>query len=137
MNKITVSVVLLLSLFIMSGCGQEMDVTVYNATGISSSGGWLAINVHAPGNDQWVLPIDYALSDEECDSTNSFTFKAKENDNIEIGGNGATFVDDGSGNISEQEFTLPEGEKIIYGEFLATPHWYAAVNMESIVFYKK
>ena len=137
MKKTAIILAMFLSVFIMTGCGQEMDVTIYNATGINSTNGWIAINAHTQANDEWILPTNYATSDEDCDSTNSFTYKVKENDILEIGGNGVLYIDDGSGNISESEFTLPTGEKTLYGDLLSTPHWYAAVNMDSIVFYKK
>ncbi len=139
MKKAVVASIIVIFMLLFSGCGQELKITVYNATGYSTaSSGWVAINAHSESFDQWILPTTYAVSDAYCDANNSYTFTAKENDTIEIGGNGAEYTFDSTGNvIGQNPFTLPNGTKTIYGDFLSTPTWYAAVNMESIIFYKK
>ena len=137
MKNIIIILALTVSGLLLSGCGQDLDVTVYNATGITSASGWVAIDANTNDSAQWIEPTGTALSDINCDATNSFTYKAKENATLNIGGNGQYATVDSLGAVTMHSFTLPNGTQILYGDLLSTPHWYAAVNMQSVIFYKK
>ena len=120
-------------IFIFSGCGQDVNLTVYNATGITSASGWLAISVKSEYNSDWFFPTSYAANETYCSPSNSYTVKLKENTSVTVGGNGIVY--DGEG--GESEITLPIGNVLLYGGLTGAPAWYAAVNLESVVFYKK
>lgn len=131
---ITFSVIIL---FLFFGCGQEVNVTVYNATGImSATGEWIAININSESNDNWFLPSTYAKNDTECDKNNSLTIKLKENSTISVGANGQRYDLSQSPPVLT-DFKVPVSTATIYGGFPDPPSWYAAVNMESVLIYKK
>lgn len=125
-----------LIIFLFFGCGQEVNVTVYNATGINSSYGWIAINIHSEDNDNWFLPTDFAKNDSECNETNSLTIKLKENKTISVAANGQ-YYDLSQPTPVLTNFEVEKSTATIYGGFPDAPHWYAAVNKESVIIYKK
>lgn len=122
-----------ISIFLFAGCGQDVNLTVYNATGITSASGTLAISVKSDSNSDWFFPTSYAANETYCSPSNSYTVKLKENTTVTVGGNGVIFQEGGG----ESEITLPIGTVLLYGGLTGAPAWYAAVNLESVVFYKK
>lgn len=139
MKKFLFLAAIIPAIFLFSGCGQEMDVTVYNATGITSANGSIAINGHTDKVDMWGTPSTYALSADDVNSTNSISFKAKESDTLSVSANGyiCTAVDATGMCTAVQSFYVGPSEQVIYGSFMEDAHWYAAINMGSIVFFKK
>jgi uncharacterized protein YceK len=136
MKKIALIIIVLTVGFILSGCGQTLNFTVYNATGVTNyGGGWVAIDIDSEGQAQWLLATGTALTETDCNSTNSLSVKVKENDTVSIGGNGEYSTDGTPATLTT--FTLPKGQKTVYGGFLDQPAWYAAVNMDSVIFYTK
>ncbi len=136
MKKITVLIIFSSIILFFYGCGQDLNVTVYNATGINSSIGWIAININSENNDNWFTPTDYANNDSECDANNSITIKLKENSNISVNANGQ-YYDLSQPTPVLTKFEVPAATATIYGGFPEPPHWYAAVNLESVIIYKK
>lgn len=124
----------IISSFLFTGCGQDLNLTVYNSTGVSAATGWVAINVASENNNNWFFPTTYALDESQCTSSNSTTLKLKENTTVTISGNGINF---GEGDGADTSFTLPTGEVTLYGGLTGVPAWYASVNMNTVVFYKK
>jgi len=102
-----------LIILLFTGCGQDLNAVAYNSTCITYTAGWVAVNAHS-----------------------EITDKAKENETINIDSNGLTYDDPGD-TSSYTTFTLPTGSQTLYGGFLKTPDWYAAVNMESVIIYRK
>lgn len=130
---ITVVLTALIASFIFTGCGQDLNLTVYNATGITSATGALAISIKSDYNSNWFFPTSYAADETYCTPSNSYTVKLKENTEVTVGGNGVLYEEEGG----ESEFTLPIGTVLLYGGLTSAPAWYASVNMESVVFYTK
>ncbi len=136
MKKFLLIAVIISAIFLFSGCGQEMDVTVYNAVPLWGAQ-WIAINGHTEHHDQWFWPYDYARKYDECDNSNSVTFKGKENENLNVCANGQIYEIDAGGNTSLADFSVPVASQLLYGGFLETAHWYAEVNLTSVIIYKK
>ena len=136
MKKTALIIFSLLILFIISGCGQQMDVTVYNANPMYGAE-WIAINAHTTGHDQWLDPTGFADQASECDSTNSMTFKGNENEPLAVSANGMMYNTDANGNTTLVAFSVPVTSQTLYSEFLSQPHWYAEVNLQSVIFFKK
>jgi|GEM_PF-1597331 hypothetical protein len=133
------------TLLIFSGCGQEFDVTVYNKSGIVYSGTtdptYIAISAglkNIDGTNVTFLPSGVALSENDVNATNSTTFKARENETLNVYANGYEYSYDSSGNTTGiSAFEISPVQQVLYGEFLSEPHWYAAVYKDNIVIYKK
>lgn len=124
--------------FILSGCGQDLNVTVYNATGITYPyTGWVAIEAHTEGNSQWLDAVSSCNDETGVDQYNSMTFRVKENSTLEIGGNGEQWETDSNGDLVKTPITLPTGSATLYGGFPDAPEWFASVNLDSVVIYKK
>ncbi len=136
MGKKLVFSLCLFIIFLFYGCGQELNVTVYNATGINSSYGWVAININSENNNNWFLPTEYAKNDSECNEKNSLTIKLKENNTIKVAANGQ-YYDMSQPTPVLTDFEVPESTATVYGGFPDPPRWYAAVNKESVIIYKK
>jgi len=137
MKKLLLIIFSVIILFLLFGCGQEVNVTVYNATGIPVvAGEWIAINIHSENNDNWFLPTTYAKNDTECDKNNSLTIKLKENSTISVGANGK-YYDLSQPTPVLTDLTVPVSTATVYGGFPDPPAWYAAVNMKSVLIYKK
>jgi hypothetical protein len=136
-TKNLLSLIAISSIILFTGCGQDLNLTVYNATGLQYPYAWMAINVNSENNDNWFEPTQYCDNDTQVNEFNSLTIKLKENSSINIGGNGVTYEDDGSGGTTTTDFTLPKGQATLYGGFPDAPEWFAAVNLESVTIYKK
>ncbi|HDQ25607.1 MAG TPA: hypothetical protein ENN43_02545 [bacterium] len=132
--------IILLSVFIAvmaAGCGQEMNLTVYNSTGIVSGGEqYVVLHASWDGGQKWYPTSTHALDDSYVNEKNSFTVKVKEHDTVRVSAEGAYYKDETTlvtfDLDSKGDFT-----QVVYGGFLEAPSWYAAVNLESVVFYKK
>ncbi len=136
MKKITILFIVSLMIFFFYGCGQDVNVTVYNSTGINSSTGWIAINVNSENNDNWFEPTDYANNDSDCGPDNSITIKIKENSTIKVTANGY-YYDYSQPTPVLTSFEVQTSTATIYGGFPEPPNWYASVNLESVIIYKK
>ncbi len=128
------AIIVILAVLIITGCGQQLPITVYNSIPIAGAQ-QIAINANTGGNDQWFAPTTYALNSDGCNATNSVSFNGNENDTLTVGASGYVFVD--STDTSVTAFYLTPTAQVIYGEFMSTPHWYAEVNLGSVIFYKK
>jgi hypothetical protein len=139
------SFLIFILLIFFYGCGQEFDVTVYNKSGIASSGTtdptWIAISSslkNIDGTDVTFFPSGIAFSENDVNPTNSVTFKAKENETLSIHANGNEYTYDSNGNTNGiKSFEIKTVEQVLYGEFLSEPHWYAAVYKDNVIIYKK
>jgi hypothetical protein len=134
MKKSLAAIILILTLFIFAGCGQQMPVTVYNAIPIFGAQ-QIAVDANTGSNDQWFAPTTNSLNSDGCNSTNSVTFNTTENDKLSVGASGYIYVD--STDTSVTAFYLTPTAQVVYADFLSTPHWYAEVNLGSVIFYKK
>src|ERR1035437_86921 len=135
MKNTAVIFVLLSAIFFISGCGQQVDISVYNSTAIFGAE-WVAINTHTEHHDQWFWPNSYATRAEDCDSTNSITFKAPESDTLIVSANGQMYAS-GVTASGLANFNVPSSSQLIYGGLLEDTHWYGEVNLTSVIFYKK
>ncbi len=130
--------IILLTAILFCGCGQELDVTVYNASGISSyAEQYVLIELRSGHVDMWKNADTYAKNESEIDENNSFTVKLKENDTIYVEAEGQYYVEDSGGNTSLVEFDTGTFSTTIYGGFLEAPSWYAACYKDSVTIYKK
>ncbi len=137
MKKYLVSMILLASV-LFCGCGQELNVTVYNASGISSySEQYVLIELRSDHVDMWQTVDTYAKNESEIDENNSFTVKLKENDTIYVEAEGEYYVEDSAGNTSLVEFDTGISSATIYGGFMEAPSWYAACYKDGVTIYKK
>lgn len=135
MKKISgIIVFTVVSMFLFSGYAQDLNLTVYNSTGVTAATGWVAINVSSDKNNNWFFPTTTAADETQCTSSNSTTLKFKENTTVTVLGNGVHFGPSGGANTT---FTLPTGTVTLYGGLTGAPDWYASVNMDTVVFYKK
>ncbi|MCE5299691.1 MAG: lipoprotein [Spirochaetia bacterium] len=121
----------------LSGCSQEIKVTVYNATGVTSDNGWIAMNADTGSHNEWFEATSAAYSEADVDETNSFSFTAKENDTLTVQANGQYYTVASGGGVTTTDFDIPSSTQVLYGEFLGDPQWFASVNMESVVIFKK
>jgi hypothetical protein len=134
MKKSIAAILLVFSIFVFSGCGQQMTATVYSAiplTGLE----WAAVDANTDGNDQWFWPTSFAKNSDQCNSTNSVTFNIKENQTLTVSANGQVITDVSTNSLTA--FSISPTAQVVYGDFLSTPHWYAEVNLASVIFYKK
>jgi hypothetical protein len=118
------------------GCGQNLDITVYNAVPVAGAQ-WIMINGHTEHHDQWMGPTSFADKSDECDNTNSMSFQSPENDTLHVAANGERYVIDSTGNTTIQSYTVPDTTQVLYGGLLEQPHWYAEVNLTSVIIFKK
>lgn len=144
MKKLLLITAILSVVFLFSGCGQEMDVTIYNTSGVTYSGigdqTYIQITAdisNLDGTNITFFPSGVALTDSECDATNSYTITGKENETLHLYAKGYRYNVDSSGNTTLVDFYVDPVNKILYGSFLEAPRWYAAVFTNSIVIYKK
>jgi hypothetical protein len=121
---------------LITACGNNLQITVYNANPMFGLE-WVAINAHTEHHDQWCDPSGYALKFDECDASNSITFESPENDTLHVAANGKYYTVDGTGNTTLTDFTVDDTTQLLYGGFLEQPHWYAEVNLKSVIIYKK
>ena len=135
MKNTAVILALLSAIFFISGCGQQVDITVYNDNPIFGAE-WVAINTHSEHNDQTFWPNSFATRAEDCDSTNSITFKAPENDTLIVSANGQLYAS-GVTSSSLTAFSISPVSQLIYGGLFEDTHWYGEVNLTSVIFYKK
>jgi uncharacterized protein YxeA len=139
MKKMFYLITIIVIILLTSGCGNDLKVTVYNATGlVQFQQQYIALNAHTEHHDQWFDAETTAGSADDLDSTNSFSFTAKENDTLTVGANGQKYPDT-SGNTAEAvvAFQIPVSTQVLYGGFLDNPNWYAAVNLQSVIIYRK
>ena len=136
-----IAIIFILFVFLFAGCGQKMDVTVYNTTGITQlaqqyvqMSAWLDQD---QGSNYTQIPTGDAKTEAYCDDTNSFTIKAKENQTLSVYSQGYYYQSDSSGNTSLVHFEDTTVTKTLTGGMLSTPHWYAAIYLNNIVIYEK
>ena len=134
MKKSIAAITAILAILIFTGCGQQMTATVYSAIPVYGLE-WVAVNANTNGNDQWFAPTSYANNSDGCNSTNSVTFNIQENQTLTVSANGQAYLDASSNSLTA--FSVSPTAQVVYGEFLSTPHWYAEVNLASVIFYKK
>jgi hypothetical protein len=134
MKKSIAAILLILSLVVFSGCGQQMTATVYSSIPLVGME-WAAVDANTDGNDQVFWPTTYAQNSNQCNSTNSVTFNIKENQTLTVSANGQVITDVSTNSLTA--FYVSPTAQVVYGEFLSTPHWYAEVNLASVIFYKK
>ncbi len=129
----------LASLFLFTGCGQDLNVTVINRSSISwnGSGDYIWINVNTERFNKSFLPTESAMDDKDINSNNSFSFKAKENDTITINTNGKMYQVDGDGNTTLVDFESKIATATLFGGFPDAPDWYAGCYYNEIIIYRK
>lgn len=138
MKKIVFIPAIISVVILLSGCGNDLKVTVYNASGVVSVGlQYIAIDANTGAHDQWFVATDTATSSDNIDSNNSFVFTAKENDTLNVSANGQKYDSTGNTANGVTAFQVPASTQVLYGGFLDNPQWYAAVNLQSVVIYKK
>jgi hypothetical protein len=126
-------------IFLLSGCGQQLDVTVWNASGIESyANQWIAITANwSDGGNRNLYPYTSAVDENNLDATNSVSFKAPENSKLTVMCNGQYYTADSTGNTTLTVFATDPYSQSLYGGFMDPGHWYAAAYKNAIVIYKK
>jgi hypothetical protein len=89
------------------------------------------------GTNNTMFPTEVALNDSACNANNSFTIKSNENQTLSVFATGYKYSVDTDGLTTLVKFTAGPTTKVIYGEFMHAPHWYAAVYTDNIVIYQK
>jgi len=126
------------SLFILTGCGQDLNVTILNRSGISNHGySWISIHAHTERFNKTLIPDGYAASDEDITPGNSYSFKAKENDTLQVNANGQTAEVDSDGNVTYTDFVVETQSATLFGGFPDSPDWFAAVYLNEVIIYRK
>jgi hypothetical protein len=136
MKKFLPVFAILTGVMLITACGQNLQITVYNAIPLYGLE-WAAVNGHTDHHDQWFYPSNFADKFDECDATNSMTFESPENDTLHVAANGKRYIVDGTGNTTLADFVVDDTTQLLYGGFLDQPHWYAEVNLGSVIIYRK
>lgn len=136
MKKLILSAVIIFVALLFYGCGQKVDVTVYNTGWPIGGAQWLVTSASWNGGSMNQPFTGRAYDLSGLAANNSFTFEARENDNLVITANGQQYQIDTSGNTTLVDAEFNTGTTL-YGGFLDTAHWYAAVYMDAIVIYKQ
>lgn len=141
MKKIAALIMLLFAVLFIAGCGQDVEVTIYNASGVYGyANQYILIEARGDHLDQWKYAADVAHDDSELNEDNSFTVKMKENSTLEVEAEGQYYTVDGNGNTSLTKFNTNENgtfSATIYGGFPSAPKWYAACYKDGVTIYKK
>jgi len=139
MKKVLFLTVMAAAMFILAGCGQDVNFTVYNHSGIVPSGNqYIGITVEADGTDSLsFFPTQNALSDSEITDGNSRVIKVKESKTVSVNAWGQVFVTGTEGELTTESFEIGPQTAVVYGGFPSAPDWYAAVFMNEITIYKK
>ena len=138
MRKIALFLASLIVVMILSGCGQDLTVTVYNHSGIVSYyNEWIVMNASTERYNGGITALRSTDFDTDVNDTNSFTFQAKENDTLAINANGQYYVTDSSGNTTLTTFTVSPVTQKLSGGFPDAPKWFAAVYLDNVVIYRK
>jgi len=132
--------VLLLAVFLMifAGCGQDVQFTVYNSTGINSASGLIWLHMSSDSIEKWHSATTYADTIEQLDETNSFTVKIKENETVNVHVEGKVYVRDSEGIVTGyDEFSADSSPVTVFGGFPDAPRWFASANKESIIVFRR
>jgi len=125
-------------IFLLSGCGQSLQVTVWNDSGVvpSLNGQWLAGTLTPnTGTTTSQVFLETATSDSSLDGNSSFTVTLKENANITVTDNGY-YYPNGVTTSGATSF-MNTATQTIYGGFPNPPHWYASCFINAVVIYKQ
>jgi hypothetical protein len=138
MKKLLLCAGIILSMSLFTGCGQDVNMTVYNHSGVVPYlGEYIGITADYEGGGAIsFLPTTSTLSDDGVTTDNSIVFKVKENKQVGIKAFGAYYVTDSSGNTSLAAISLTT-TATVYGGFPTAPAWYAAVFVDGITVYHK
>jgi hypothetical protein len=136
MKKFLPIFAILTGVIFITACGNNLSITVYNAIPLYGVE-WAAINGHTEHHDQWFYPLNFAQTSDACDATNSVTFESPEGDTLHVGANGKIYTVDATGNTTLSDFSVSDTTQLLYGGFLDQPHWYAEVNLQSVIIFKK
>ncbi len=134
---------ILIFIFLFSGCGQNIQVTVWNNSGIVPyySGEWIDATISSnTGVTRSQEFLETAVNttgstDVPLDNNNSFTVTLKENANITVTDNGYYYAN-GVSTTTAIQFSNTASQTI-YGGFPDSPHWYAACFLNSVIIYKQ
>jgi len=139
MKKVLFLILAAVTAFVLSGCGQDVNVTVYNHSGVVPSGDqYIGITVEADGSDSLsFFPTENSLSDGEITEGSSRVLKVKEGKTVSVNAWGQYFVTGADDSLSLETFEVGPQTAVVYGGFPSAPDWYAAVFMNEITIYKK
>ena len=139
MRKKLKLLLLLIMLIFLYGCGQEVNVTVYNHSGVTPYvDQYIGITASwENGGSRSFFPTDSASSDSEINENNSISFKVKENSQLSVNAWGQYYETDACGNTSLVSIDLGPEVVTVYGGFPDPPSWYVAVFLNEIFIYKK
>jgi hypothetical protein len=138
MKKLLLYSGIISSLLLFSGCGQDVNMTVYNHSNVVpylSEYIGITANYEGGGSISF-FPTTSASSDNGVTADNSVVFKVKENKQVDIKAFGQYYVTDSSGNTSLAAISLTTSATV-YGGFPTAPAWYAAIFVDGITVYHK
>jgi hypothetical protein len=122
------------SIFMFYGCGQELNLTVYNDTGIlPTSETYCAARVEWEGGTQ---SHTFSGTGTDISASNSFTVQIKEGSEATVYGYGYYYEEDSGGRTTVASY-LQTGVQSVYGGYLEAPNWYACLYMDKVLIYKK
>jgi len=125
MKKLVLVAAILSVIFLFCGCGQELDFTVYNCgVNVGSPGEWLHVIIEwEDGGSSSFYPTSRALTLDDINLTNSYSFKVKEDSTVRITGGGIGIKADAVGVTTLASYSIGDTSQVVYGGFLETPHW--------------
>ena len=90
MKKYAVILIAVLAMILTAGCGQEMQVTVYNCgVNVSAADEWLHVIINwEDGGSASFYPSSRALGESQISALNSYTFNVRENKEVTVEGGG-------------------------------------------------
>ncbi len=117
-----------------AGCGQDINLTVYNDTGITPYA--LAYCGARVETDDATTNKLFTGTGNVPENGNSFSIQVKEGRTVNIYGYGYYYQADSNGNTTLQTYSRSATAQV-YGGYLESPNWYAALFMDKILIYKK
>ncbi|MFP4465902.1 MAG: hypothetical protein ACLFP1_02520 [Candidatus Goldiibacteriota bacterium] len=133
-------IVLLLGsiIFLFTGCGQDVQLTVYNSTNVTSANGWVWLQMASDSIEQRHAATDNADTVEQLNESNSFTVKIKENEIVNVHIEGGVYTRDSEGTVTgSDEFEADSSPFTVFGGFPDAPRWFASANKESVIVFRR
>lgn len=134
MKKAAIIIALIAAMLIFSGCGQDINLTIYNDTGITPGA-----ETYCGARVEWEQGTTAKLfsgSGNDITSSNSFVVQVKEGYDVTVIGYGVYYVEDASGNTSLASY-VESSTATVYGGYLEANNWYACLYMDKVLIYKK
>lgn len=134
MKKILAFSIFLFSAVLFSGCGQDINLTVYNDTGIVPGS-----ETYCGARVEWNNGTEAHLfsgSGNSISDSNSFSVTVKEGYDVTVIGYGWYIVSDSSGNTSAASYEQSASANV-YGSYLDSKKWYACLYMDKVLIYNK